>query len=72
MICKPQRRARRLGQCDLRQRVFAGLIEGRIGQETKAGKFDEDGGAADQGESWCGSSLFSILQARAGAGRVTR
>ena len=67
-----ERRTHGLGQRDLRQLVFAGFIEGGIGEQTKAGIFDENRGAADQSETWSSHDCFSICQTCAAAGRVTR
>ncbi len=58
-----------LGQCDVRQLVVTRLVEGRIGDETETGDFDQHRRAADQSEARSGH--FSSPYA-ARAGRVTR
>ena len=47
------RRTRCFCQCRVRQAVFAGAIEGRIGQEVKPAEFDECCGTPNQGKTCC-------------------
>src|SRR6478736_2674383 len=65
------RRTRCFCQCRVRQPVFAGVIEGRIGQEAKPAEFDECRGTPNQGKTCCAHD-HSSFQPRVKAGRVTR
>ena len=48
LVCR-QGRSRSLGQRDMRQRIVAGKMEGRIGKQPEAVDLDQRRRAADQG-----------------------